>query len=207
MLGLPMRETVLDRGFFEDLSRFLGEQPSPPALSHRTRKMSQTETQPTVKRGIATRSVVLLLLIVGLGAGAAAYAFATASALTPNQSQNNLATYNGQWLGWRGPGPLAWHDRNGTFTSFRAASTIANVSVTSFSIVDSSHLTVTLSYTGTGSTPAATLVVVAPGLSGSNTVSVGWSSPTTVSVSLVGSGILSSSTTCVRVLIVPLTGA
>jgi len=197
---------VLDRGFFEDLSRFLGEQPSPPALSHRTRKMSQTETQPTVKRGIATRSVVLLL-IVGLGAGAAAYAFATASALTPNQSQNNLATYNGQWLGWRGPGPLAWHDRNGTFTSFRAASTIANVSVTSFSIVDSSHLTVTLSYTGTGSTPATTLVVVAPGLSGSNTVSAGWSSPTTVSVSLVGSGILSSSTTCVRVLIVPLTGA
>ncbi len=170
-------------------------------------KMSQTETQPTVKRRIGTRSVVLLLLIVGLGAGAAAYAFAAASAVTPNQSQNNLATYNGQWLGWRGGGPLAWHDRNGTFTSFRAASTIANVSITSFSIVDSSHLTVTLSYTGTGSTPAATIVVVVPGLSGSNTVSAGWTSPTTVSVSLVGSGSLSSSTTCVRVLIVPLTGA
>ena len=169
--------------------------------------MSQTETQPTVKRGIATRSVVLLLVIVGLGAGAAAYAFATTSALTPNQSQNNLTTYNGQWLGWRGPGPLVWHDRNGTFTSFRAASTIANVSVTSFSVVDSSHLSLTLSYTGTGSTPAATIVVVAPGLSGSNTVSAGWSSPTSVSASLVGSGSLSSSTTCVRVLIVPLTGA
>jgi len=170
-------------------------------------KMSQTETQPTVKRGIATRSIVLLLLIVGLGAGAAAYAFDTASAVTPNQSQNSLATYNGQWLGWRGGGPLAWHDRNGTFTSFRAASTIANVSVASFSIVDSNHLTVTLSYTGTGSTPAATIVVVAPGLSGSNTVSTGWTSPATVSVSLIGSGSLSSSTTCVRVLIVPLTGA
>jgi len=167
--------------------------------------MSQTETQPTVKGGIATRSVVLLLLIVGLGAGAAAYAFATASAQTPNQpSTSNL---NGQWLGWRGPGPLAWHDRNGTFTSFRAASTIANVSVTSFSVVDSSHLTVTLSYSGTGSTPAATIVVVAPGLSGSNTLSAGWSNPTTVSVSLVGSGSLSSTTTCIRVLIVPLTGA
>jgi len=166
--------------------------------------MSQTETQPTVKRGIATRSVLLLLLIVGLGAGAAAYAFASASAQTPSQS--SLA-YNGQWLGWRGPGPLAWHDRNGTFTSFRAASTIANVSVTSFSIVDSNHLSVTLSYTGTGTTPAATIVAIAPGLSGSNTLSAGWSSPTTVSVNLVGSGSLSSSTTCVRVLIVPLTGA
>jgi len=167
--------------------------------------MSQTETQPTVKRGIATRSVVLLLLIVGLGAGAAAYAFATASAQTPNQpSTNNL---NGQWLGWRGPGPLAWHDHNGTVTSFRAASTIANVSVTGFSIVDSSHLSVTLSYAGTGTTPAATIVVVAPELSGSNTLSTGWSNPTTVSVSLVGSGSLSSTTTCVRVLIVPLTGA
>jgi hypothetical protein len=168
--------------------------------------MSQTETQPTVKRGIATRSVLLLLLIVGLGAGAAAYAFANASA-NPNQPQNNLATYNGQWLGWRGPGPLAWHNPNGTFTSFRAASTIANVSITGFSIVNSNHLSVTLSYTGTGTTPEATIVVVAPGLSGSNTLSSGWSSPSTVSVSLVGSGSLSSSTTCIRVLIVPLTGA
>jgi hypothetical protein len=167
-------------------------------------KMSQTETHPTIKRGIATRSVVLLLLIVGLGAGATAYAFATASAQTPPTSTNSL---NGQWPGWRGPGPLVWHDHNGTLTSFRAASTIANVSVTGFSIVDSNHLTVTLTYGGTGSTPAATIVVVAPGLSGSNTLSAGWSSPTTVSVSLVGSGSLSSTSTCVRVLIVPLTGA
>ncbi|MBO0888868.1 hypothetical protein J2P12_07190 [Candidatus Bathyarchaeota archaeon] len=164
--------------------------------------MSQPE-QSTVKRGIKTRSVVLLLLIVGLGAGAAAYAFASASAQTPTTT-NNL---NGQWPGWRGPGPLVWRDHNGTFTSFRAGSTIANVSVTSFSVVDSTHVSLTLTYSGTGSAPAATIVAVAPGLSGSNTVSAGWTSPDTVSVHLVGSGSLSTSMTCVRVLVVPLTGA
>jgi len=108
----------------------------------------------------------------------------------------------------RGAGPLGWerHD-NGTFTSFKAASTIANVTVTGFNVVDSSHLAVTLSYQGTGTTPAVTIVVAAPGLSGSNTISAGWSSPTTVSVHVIGSGSLSSSATCLRVLVVPLTGA
>jgi hypothetical protein len=166
--------------------------------------MSQSETQPTVKRGVATRTVILLIIIAGLSAGAAAFAFANASANTnnPTTSTNN----NGQWFGLRGAGPY-WHDGNNSFSSFRAASTIANVSVTGFNVVNSNHLTVTLSYTGTGTTPAATIVVVAPGLSGSNTVSAGWTGPDNVSVSLVGSGSLSSSMTCVRVLVVPLTGA
>jgi hypothetical protein len=167
--------------------------------------MSQSETQTAIKRGVATRTVVLLIIIAGLSAGAAAFAFANVSANTsnPSTSTNN----NGQWLGLRGAGPLSWHNGNRSFTSFRAASTIANVSVTGFNIVNSNHLTVTMSYTGTGTAPAATIVVVAPGLSGSNTVSAGWSSPDTVSVSVVGSGSLSSSMTCVRVLVVPLTGA
>src|ERR671924_1610802 len=165
--------------------------------------MSQLETPQHNKPGIKTRSIVLLLLIVGLGAGATAYAFASAYAQTPTTT-NNL---NGQWPGWRGPGPLVWHDHNGTFTSFRAGSTIANVSVTGFSVVDSTHLSLTLTYSGIGSTPAATIVVVAPGLSGSNTVTAGWTGPDTVSVHLVGSGSLSTSMTCVRVLVVPLTGA
>lgn len=168
--------------------------------------MSQTETQPTVKKGVATRTVVLLI-IAGLSAGAAAYAFGNAQAATTNPSSNGLAANNGQWLGWRGAGPLAGHDFNGTFTGFRAASTIANVSVTGFNVVDSSHLTVTLTYGGTGTTPAATIVVVAQGLSGSTTLLAGWGSPSTVSVHLVGTGTLSSSMTCVRVLVVPLTGA
>src|SRR5207244_2426564 len=107
-----------------------------------------------------------------------------------------------------GPGHSAWETRNnGTFTSFRAASTITNVTVTAFNIVDSTHITLALSYQGTGNTPAATIVVAAPGLSGSNTISAGWSSPTTVSVHLIGSGSLSSTTTCLRVLVVPFTGA
>ncbi len=162
--------------------------------------MSQTETQPTVKRSVATRTVVLLVIIAGLSAGAAAYAFGSASANTNNPtSTNGLNTYNGQWLN---------HDPRTTSTlRFGAHSTIANVTVTGFNVVDSSHISVTLSYAGTGTTPAATIVVVASGLSGSNTLASGWTSPSIVSVALVGTGSLSSSVTCVRVLIVPLTGA
>ena len=201
------RETPESSRVFEDLSGFLGEPPCSALAVDTARKMSQAETQPTVKRGVATRTVVLLIIIAGLSSGAAAFAFANAQAQTQNPSTSNLNTYNGQWPGLRGAGPLAWHDPNGSFTSFRAASTIANVSITGFNVVDSSHLTVTLSYKGIGTTPAATIVVVAPGLSGSNTLSAGWSSPSTVSVHLVGTGTLSSTMTCVRVLVVPLMGA
>lgn len=174
-----------------------------------SRKMSQTETQPATRKSFSTRSLVLVILLVGLGAGTAAYALASASAApTTSSGQNGLNTYNGQWSGLRGAGPVGWerHD-NATLTSFRAASTITNVTVTGFNIVDSSHVIVTLSYLGTGTTPAAAIVVAAPGLSGSNTVSAGWSSPTTVSVHVIGSGSLSSTATCLRVLVVPLTGA
>src|SRR5260370_35279025 len=131
--------------------------------------MSQTETQPATRKRFSTRSLVVVILLVGLGAGTAAYALASASA-APNKpsGQSGLNTYNGQWPSLRGAGPLGWETgHNGTFTSFRAASTITNVTVTGFNIVDSSHLTVTLSYQGTGTTPAATIVIVAPGLNGS----------------------------------------
>lgn len=152
---------------------------------------------------------MLVILLVGLGAGTTAYVLATGSAApTTSSNQDGLINYNGQWPGLRGAGPLGWETgHNGTFTSFRAASTIANVTVTGFNVVDSSHLTVTLSYLGTGTTPAATIIVVAPGLSGSNTVSAGWSSPITVGVDVIGSGGLSSTATCLRVLVVPFTGA
>jgi hypothetical protein len=163
--------------------------------------MSQADNPP-VKKGVATRTVVLLLIIAGLSAGAAAFAFAGASANTNNPSTaNSLNNYNGHWLGWR------VRNENNSYTSFRSASTVANVSVTGFNIVNSDHITVTLSYRGTGTAPAATIVAVAPGLSGSNTVSAGWTSPNTVSVDLVGSGSLSSNINCVRVLVVPLTGS
>jgi len=171
--------------------------------------MSQTETQKATRKSFSTRSLVLVVLLVGLGAGAAAYALASASAApTTSSNQNGLNNYIGQWPGLRGAGPLRWETgHNGTFTSFRAASTIANVTVTGFNVIDSSHLTVTLSYAGTGTAPAVTIVAAAPGLSGSNTVSAGWSSPTTFSVHVVGSGSLSSTATCLRVLVVPFTGA
>src|SRR5229473_2885314 len=171
--------------------------------------MSQIETEQATRKGVSPRSLVLVILLVGLGAGTAAYVLASASAApTTSSNQNGLNTYNGLWPGLRGAGPLGWETgHNGTFTSFRASSTIANVTVTGFNIVDSSHVTVTLSYQGTGTTPAATIVVGAPGLSGSNTISAGWSSPTTVSVIVIGSGSLSSTATCLRVLVVPLTGA
>ena len=171
--------------------------------------MSQIETEQATRKGVSTRSLVLVILLVGLGAGTAAYVLASASAApTTSSNQNGLNTYNAQWPGLRGAGPLGWETgHNGTFTSFRASSTIANVTVTGFNIVDSSHITVTLSYKGTGTTPAATIVVGALGLSGSNTVSAGWSSPTTVSVHMMGSGSLSSTATCLRVLVVPFTGA
>ena len=171
--------------------------------------MSEMETQQATRKSFSTRSTLLVILLVGLGAGTAAYVLASASAApTTSSNQNNLNTYNGQWLASKGAGPLGWErHENGTFTSFRAASTIANVTVTGFNIVDSTHITVTLSYQGTGTTPAVTIVAAAPSLSGSNTVSAGWSSPTTVSVHVIGSGSLSSTATCIRVLVVPLTGA
>ena len=171
--------------------------------------MSQVTTQLPTRKSFSTRSLVLVILLVGLGAGTAAYVLASASAApATSSSQNGLNTYNGQWLGLRGAGPLGWETcHNGTFTSFRAASTVTNVTVTGFNIVDSSHVTVTLSYQGTGTAPAATIVVVAPSLSGSNTVSAGWSTPTIVSVHVIGSGSLSSTATCLRVLVVPSTGA
>lgn len=157
---------------------------------------------------MATRTVVLLLVIVGLSAGAAAFAFANASAQTPTQpTTSNLNNYNGQWPGLRGAGPLGSDPSSRSFTTFRAGSMVANVSVTGFNIVDSNHLTVSLAYHGTGTTPAVTIVVVTPGLSGSNTVTAGWTSPTTVSVDLVGSGSLTSGSACIRVLVAPLTGA
>ncbi len=167
--------------------------------------MSEPTAQPNFKKGVATRTVVLLIIIAGLSAGAAAFAFANAQAVTNNPSSGSNLT--GQWPGLGGAGPLAWHNSNNSYTSFRAASTVTNVTVTGFSIVNSNHLTVKLSYRGTGNAPAVTIVVVSPGLSGSNTLSAGWTSPTTVSVDLVGSGSLSSNVNCVRVLVVPLTGA
>src|SRR5438876_8489953 len=103
--------------------------------------MSQVATQLPTRKSFSTRSLVLVIRLVGVGAGTAAYVLASASAAPSTSSnQNGRNAYNGQWLGLRGAEPLSWEARNnGTFTSFRAASTITNVTVTGFTIVDSTH--------------------------------------------------------------------
>ena len=154
-----------------------------------------------MRRGVSTRSVVLVILVVGLGAGAVGYGLNNAFATTnPTQTTTN----NGQWSGLKGPGPFGWDRDDGSSLSFRAFSTVANVTATGFAITDSTHFTITIAYHGTGSTPAITVVGIAPDLSGSTTVASGWTNPTTVTVTLKGTGSLSA-TMSVRALIVPLT--
>ena len=164
--------------------------------------MSEQTTQSLTPRGISTRTVLLAVLLVGLGAGAVGYGLNNAFAST-NPSQQTTAL-NNQWSGLRGSGPRAWLKDDMSTLTLRAASTVANVSATGFSIIDSTHFTIAIAYHGAGSPPAITIVGLAPGLSGSTTVASGWTSPTTVSITLVGTGSLTS-TPSVRALIVPLT--
>src|SRR5207245_11064014 len=123
-----MRETNRELRVFEDLSGFLGEKPSSSHNLHRSRKMSQVATQLPTRKSFSTGSLVLVILLVGVGAGTAAYVLASASAApTTASNQNGLNTYNGQWLGLRGAGPISWEARNnGTFTSFSAERSLAN---------------------------------------------------------------------------------
>jgi hypothetical protein len=57
------------------------------------KKILQSENQPSARRGLSLRSVLLLVLLVGVGAGATAYALGTALAAsagsftTPNRVQ------------------------------------------------------------------------------------------------------------------------
>jgi len=162
--------------------------------------MSQQDIQPTVRRGIPTRAVVLVILLVGLGAGAVGYGLNNAFAAT-NPTQQTTA--NGQqWSGLKGP--PGWDHDGASTLSFRAISTVANVTATGFAITDSTHFTITIAYHGTGTTPAITVVGLAPELSGSTTVASGWTSPTTVTLTLTGTGSLTT-TMRAQALIVPLT--
>ncbi len=145
---------------------------------------------------------MLVVLLVGLGAGAVGYGLNNAFATT-NPSQQGTSTNDMRWSSPGGAGPHGWYNDGGTL-SLRASSTVANVTATGFAITDSTHFTVTLAYHGSGSAPAITVVGLAPGLSGSTTVASGWTSPTTVTVTLAGTGSLTA-TMCVRALIVPLT--
>jgi len=166
--------------------------------------MSQQDIQSTTHRGISTRSVVLVILLVGLGAGAVGYGLNNAFATIIPSQQNTSTNINGQWSGLRGAGPPGWDHDGGSSLSFRAFSTVTNVTATGFAITDSTHFTITIAYHGTGSAPAITVVGLAPGLSGSTTVASGWTSPTTVTLTLTGIGSLTT-TMRAQALIVPLT--
>jgi len=164
------------------------------------------------KIALSTRRLLLLVLIVGLGAGIAAYTVGEVLATNAAQANQTGQSINGGFpaFGQRvlegGRYGLYRPNSTGTRLSFRAFSTVSNLSVAGFSIVDSNHIAVSLTWTGTGGAPALAIVSAAPGLSGSNTLPAGWGTSTTVSISMVGTGTLSSSSTCLRMLVVPLTG-
>ncbi len=161
--------------------------------------MTHPDIQSTTHRAISTRSIVLVILLVGLGAGAVGYGLNNAFAST-NPSQTT--TTNGQWSGLNGAGPPGWDRVGGSSLSFRAISTVTNVTATGFAITDGTHFTITIAYHGTGSAPAITVVGLAPGLSGSTTIASGWASPTTVTLTLTGTGSLTT-TMRAQALIVP----
>ena len=172
-------------------------------------KVSQTDNQHYNGKRFPLRSVLLIVLIVGLGAAATTYALSNVFAANNGTLQQSPTTStSGQQLFGLGiRDPQAWSgSRDSTYLSFRSVSTATNVTVTGFNIVDSTHITLNLAYHGSGIAPALTVVALAPGLSGSNTLSSGWGSSTTISVALTGTGSLST-TAHVRVLVVPLTGA
>jgi hypothetical protein len=150
------------------------------------------------------RTILLIMLVIGAGASLTVYGLTNAFGASNQPNQNTLANNGGQWHGFpRGQ----WGEMHaGSSLAFRAISTVSNVTVTGFQITDSSHITVNLSYQGTGTSPSITGVGFGPGLSGSNTLSSGWTSPQTLSIHLIGQGSLSGST-AIRVIIVPLTGA
>ncbi|HZY47148.1 MAG TPA: hypothetical protein VFE96_05055 [Candidatus Bathyarchaeia archaeon] len=128
--------------------------------------MSQQDIQSTPHKGISMRSVLLVGLLVGLGAGAVGYGLNNAFATNTPAQQTGAGN---QWLGLKDPGHRGWFP-DGSTLSLRAASAVANVTATGFAITDATHFTISIAYHGTGSTPAITIVGLAPNLSGSTTV-------------------------------------
>lgn len=167
-------------------------------------------------RRFSTGSVLLLTLMVGLASGLVAYEVGTiglANGLGLNtttlQTNTNDPATTSAGLRW---GHRGFGEQGGLV--FGVSSQVANVSVTGFNISGSNQLTVNLAYTGSGATPSVTIVALSRGvsgttfqtLSGSTIQQSGWTSPSTVTVNMPGTGSLSSARR-IMVLIVPYTGA
>src|SRR5437899_10688072 len=110
--------------------------------------MSQPDIQSTVRRGISTRSVVLVILLVGLGAGAVGYGPNNAFAAT-NPSQQSTAT-NGQWPGLRGAGPAGWNHEGGPSLRMRTSRTGTNRTATGPASAARHPVPITVAYHGIG---------------------------------------------------------
>src|SRR5438876_11465066 len=104
--------------------------------------MSQPDIQSTMRRGISTRSVVIVILLVGLGAGAVGYGLNNAFAATNPTQQTTTNGQQGSGL----KGSPGWDHYDASTLGFRAISTVANVTANGFAFPESSHLQCNLDY-------------------------------------------------------------
>lgn len=157
------------------------------------------------KRKISARSALLIGLLIGLAGTAAIYSITNTLAQTSTQTDQNFPYASYGFM--RENHPRMWFS-NGTYgcLGFRAISRIQDVSITGFSIIGAQQITLNLQYTGTGTSPAVTIVAMSQGLSGSIVQQAGWGASSTVTVNMVGSGSLSSTCNYLRVLVIPYTG-
>jgi hypothetical protein len=165
------------------------------------------ETNIATKRSLFAKSVVLVILLIGAGASLTIYALDNVFGATTNSTSTTTTSTGTTTTPWSEDGHRGWHHfSGGSFLGFKSISTVNNVTVTGFQIDDTSHISVSLAYSGAGGSPAIIIVGAGPGLTGSTTLSAGWGASKTVSLHLIGQGTLSANN-FVQVAIVPLTGA
>lgn len=157
------------------------------------------------KRKMSSRTALLLGLLIGLAATAGVYSIANTLAQTNTTTTSNQNfPFDRPFDGWGHRGGT-WIGNQTGFLSFHALSRVQNVTVTGFNITSTNQITINLKYSGTGTTPAITIVGLSGASSGSTVLQAGWSSPDAVTVNLTGSSTLSNNG-CTMVLVVPYTG-